>query len=79
MSTKISIHKDTHHDANVELQSTTYDKDSGSAIRFHTIDLTYSGTSVVLFMNDDESLIDALHSIIRGAEAKLNEMMALDF
>lgn len=74
MSTKISIHKG-RGDAKVELSTDTYDHTSGSAIYFHTITLSYADSSVVLFMENDDSLIDALNAIIDGAQAKLDSMM----
>lgn len=75
MSTKISIHKGLDGSDKVDFVSNTYDESTGSAIRFHTIDISYGGSSVVLFMMDDESLVNALNSIIDSAKAKLDTMM----
>ena len=76
MSTKISIHANNDRDR-VSLETNTYDHTNGSAIRFHTIDLSYAGSNVVLFMNSDDSLIDSLNKIIDGAQAKLDAMLTV--
>lgn len=76
MSTKINVHANNDKDR-VSLETNTYDHTNGSAIRFHTIELSYAGINIVLFVNDDEALIDSLNKVIDGAQAKLDAMLSV--
>lgn len=76
MSTKINIHANNDKDR-VSLETTTHDHTTGSALRFHTIELSYGNSSVTMFMHSDDSLIDSLNKIIDSAQAKLDAMLTV--